>query len=69
MDHYLVYDYKEVQRQYEERMRKAQAFHAEQRWLRQALAQATTWLGEQLIGWSERLQARQPLTFQDSRQR
>lgn len=69
MYNYLGYDYKEAQRQYEERIRAAQACHAEQRRMLLALAQATTWLGEQLIAWSERLQARQTLTLQDSRQR
>lgn len=69
MYNYLGYDYKEAQRQYEERIREAQACHAEQRRMLLALAQATTWLGEQLIAWSERLQARQTLTLQDSRQR
>lgn len=69
MDNYLGYDHKEVQRLYEDHIRKAQAGRAEQRWLLQCLAQATTWLGEQLIAWSERLQARQPLTLRDSQQR
>ena len=69
MYNYLSYDYKEAQRQYEERIRKAQACHAEQRRMLVAVAQATTWVGEQLIAWSARLQARQALTLQESQQR
>jgi hypothetical protein len=69
MYNYLSYDYKEAQRQYEERIRKAQACHAEQRRMLLALAQATTWVGEQLIAWSARVQARQALTLQESQQR
>jgi len=69
MYNYLGYDYKEAQRQYAERIREAEACHAEQQRMLQALAQAVNWLGERLIAWSERLQARQTLTLQDSRQR
>ncbi len=69
MYNYLGYDHKAAQRQYEERVREAQACHAEQRRLLLALAQATTWVGEQLIAWSARLQARQALTLQESQQR
>jgi len=68
MYNYLGYDYNEVQRQYAERIRKAQACHAEQQRLLQQLAQAAHWLGERLIVWSEQLQARQTLTLQDSQQ-
>lgn len=68
MYNYLGYDYNEVQRQYAERIRKAQACHAEQQRLLQKLAQAAHWLGERLIVWSEQLQARQTLTLQDSQQ-
>ena len=69
MYNYLGYDYKEAQRQYEERIRKAQACHAEQRRMLVAVAQATTWVGEQLIAWSARLQARQALTLLERQQR
>lgn len=69
MYNYLGYDYNEAQRQYEERIREAQACHAEQRQLLYALAQAANWLGERLIAWSERLQTRQALTLQDGHYR
>ncbi|MCE7981371.1 MAG: hypothetical protein DYG89_09285 [Caldilinea sp. CFX5] len=69
MYNYLGYDYKEAQRQYEERIREAQACHAEQRQMLQALAQAVNWLGGRLIAWSERVQMRQALTLHDSHYR
>lgn len=68
MYNYISYNYREAQRQYEERIREAQACHAEQRRMILALAQATTWLGEQLIAWGAQLQTRQTLTLQDSQQ-
>jgi hypothetical protein len=34
-----------------------------------AVAQATTWVGEQLIAWIARLQTQQALTLQESQQR
>ena len=69
MYNYLGYDHKAAQRQYEERIRKAQACHAEQRRMLLALAQATTWVGEQLIAWGARVQMQQALTLQESQQR
>lgn len=69
MYNHLGYDYKEAQRQYEERIREAQACHAEQRRMLLAVAQATTWVGEQLIAWGARLQTRQALTLRESQQR
>ena len=68
MYNYISYNYREAQRQYEERIREAQACHAEQRRMILALAQATTWLGEQLIAWGAQLQTRQTLPLQDSQQ-
>jgi hypothetical protein len=69
MYNYLSYDYKEAQRQYEERIRKAQACHAEQRRMLLTVAQATSWVGEQLIAWGARVQMQQALTLQESQQR
>ena len=66
---YLSYNYSEAQRQYEERIREAQACHAEQQRLLQQVAQVAHWLGERLIAWSERLETRQSLTLQESQQR
>lgn len=57
MYNYLSYDYKEAQRQYEERVREAQACHAEQRRMRQHLARVAAWFGNRLLLWSERLAA------------
>jgi hypothetical protein len=69
MYNYLGYDYKEAQRQYEERIREAQACHAEQRRMLQQLAQITHWGGQRLIVWSERLQAQQTLTLPEAYRR
>jgi hypothetical protein len=63
---YTSYNYQEAQRQYEERIREAQACHAEQRRMLQYLAQVMTGLGEWLIARGEHLQSRQALVIQDS---
>ncbi len=66
---YLAYNYQEAQRQYAERIREAQACHAEQRRMIQQLAQMATWVGQRLIAWSERLQMQQTLPLPESQQR
>lgn len=69
MYNYLSYNYGEAQRQYAERIREAQACHEQQRRMLQQLAQVTTWVGQRLIAWSERLQTRQALALPDSQRR
>lgn len=51
--------HKDTQLYLEERIREAQACHAQQRRALQALAQAFDWLGNRLITWSQRLQVQQ----------
>lgn len=69
MYNYLSYNYNEAQRQYEERIREAQACHAQQRRMLQQLAQVASWVGQRLIAWGERLQTQQTLALPESQRR